>query len=174
MCAGSPGAYRPGSRLSIYAAEHDIVNALVRELLQEALNREGRARAAADRLLALPIAARTPQRIPDRSGAKNCMSGAKAFFDANILLYLYAGGADKRARAQELFREYTRDGCMLLSTQVVQEFYAAGSRKLGMPRRELCEATAALLDFPLIAIGPAHIRAPFKTKSGTGSPFGMP
>ena len=38
----------------IYAAEHDItVNALVRELLQEALNREGRARAATDRLLAL-------------------------------------------------------------------------------------------------------------------------
>lgn len=38
----------------IYAAEHDItVNALVRELLQEALHREGRVRAAADRLLAL-------------------------------------------------------------------------------------------------------------------------
>ena len=38
----------------VYAAEHDItVNALVRELLREALIREGRARAAADRLLAL-------------------------------------------------------------------------------------------------------------------------
>jgi plasmid stability protein len=38
----------------IHAAEHDTtVNALVRELLQEALTRDGRARAAADRLLAL-------------------------------------------------------------------------------------------------------------------------
>jgi plasmid stability protein len=38
----------------VYAAEHDTtVNALVRELLLETLTREGRARAAADRLLAL-------------------------------------------------------------------------------------------------------------------------
>ena len=38
----------------VYAAEHDTtINKLVRELLQEALIRQGRARAAADRLLAL-------------------------------------------------------------------------------------------------------------------------
>ena len=38
----------------VYAAQHDMtVNGLVRELLQEALAREGRVRAAADRLLAL-------------------------------------------------------------------------------------------------------------------------
>lgn len=38
----------------VYAAEHDTtINSLVRELLQEALIRSGRARMAADRLLAL-------------------------------------------------------------------------------------------------------------------------
>jgi plasmid stability protein len=38
----------------VYAAEHDTtVNAVVRELLLETLTREGRARAAARRLLAL-------------------------------------------------------------------------------------------------------------------------
>lgn len=38
----------------IYAAEHDTtVNAIVRELLEEKLNREAKARAAAGRLLAL-------------------------------------------------------------------------------------------------------------------------
>ena len=37
----------------VYAAEHDTtINSLVRELLQEALIRGGRARIAADRLLA--------------------------------------------------------------------------------------------------------------------------
>lgn len=46
---------------------------------------------------------------------------------------------------------------MLLSTQVVQEFYVAGSRRLGMPRRELQEATAALLECELVVVGPAHI-----------------
>jgi hypothetical protein len=41
-------------RAKIYAAEHDTtINSLVRELLQEKLRREGRARAAADRLLAI-------------------------------------------------------------------------------------------------------------------------
>ena len=38
----------------VYAAEHDTsINAFVRELLQETLMREGRARAGAERLLAL-------------------------------------------------------------------------------------------------------------------------
>ena len=87
------------------------------------------------------------------------MSVDKAFIDTNVLLYLYGGDAVKRARAQELVREYSRDGRILVSTQVVQEFYAAGSRKLGMPRRELREATAALLDLPLVVIGPSHILA---------------
>lgn len=41
-------------RAKVYAAENDTtINTLVRELLQEALIREGRARAAANRLLAL-------------------------------------------------------------------------------------------------------------------------
>jgi predicted nucleic acid-binding protein len=87
------------------------------------------------------------------------MNGAKAFFDTNVLLSMYGGDAGKRARAQELFRQYALHGHMLLSTQVVQEFYAAGSQKLGMPRRELREATAALLDFPLVVVGASQITA---------------
>jgi predicted nucleic acid-binding protein len=88
----------------------------------------------------------------------------RAFLDTNVLLYLYGGDAAKRARAQELVREYSRDGRILVSTQVVQEFYAAGSRKLGMPRRELREAAAALLDLPLVTIGPSHILAAIETE----------
>jgi len=53
----------------VYAAEHDTtVNALVRELLQEALMRQGRARVAAVRLLALadqgPYFTTDPSSIP--------------------------------------------------------------------------------------------------------------
>jgi predicted nucleic acid-binding protein len=70
---------------------------------------------------------------------------------------MYGGDRGKQTRAKELFREYAQSGRMLLSTQVVQEFYAAGSRKLGMPRRELRDATAALLDFPLVIVGPSQI-----------------
>jgi predicted nucleic acid-binding protein len=85
------------------------------------------------------------------------MNGANTFFDTNVLLYMYGGDPEKRERARQLFGEYAQAGRMLLSTQVVQEFYAAGSRKLGMPRRELREATAALLDLPLVILGPSHI-----------------
>ncbi len=87
------------------------------------------------------------------------MSAGKAFFDTNILLYLYGGDTAKRTRAQKLVRESAHGGNLIISTQVVQEFYAAGSRKLGIPKRELREATKALLDFPLVETGPAHILA---------------
>ena len=85
------------------------------------------------------------------------MNGGKAFFDTNVLLYLYGGDPEKRKRARDLFGQYALDGRILLSTQVVQEFYEAGARKLGMRRRELREATAALVDLPLVIVGPSHI-----------------
>lgn len=87
------------------------------------------------------------------------MSGAKAFFDTNVLLYMYGSDQNKRERAKDLVGQHANSGSILISTQVVQEFYAAGSRKLGMPHRQLREATAALLDLPLILVGPEQIRS---------------
>ncbi len=86
------------------------------------------------------------------------MSGGKAFFDTNVLMYMYGGDAAKRAKAKELFHAHGREGSLLLSTQVVQEFYAAGSRKLGMPKRELRAAASLFLHCPLVVIQPEHIR----------------
>jgi predicted nucleic acid-binding protein len=85
------------------------------------------------------------------------MNGAKAFLDTNVLLCMFGSDARKRDLAKELFRQYSRVGRMVLSTREVQEFYAAGSRKLGMPRPELRDAAAALLDCPLVVIGPSRI-----------------
>jgi predicted nucleic acid-binding protein len=99
------------------------------------------------------------QPIRARSSGKICMNGVKAFFDTNVLLYMYGGDSEKRARVKELFRQYAKRGSMLLSTQVVQEFYSAGSQKLGIPRAELREAVAALLDCPLVIVGPSEIRS---------------
>lgn len=85
------------------------------------------------------------------------MNGGKAFFDTNVLLYLHDRDLRKRAIATELFERYTTSDLMLLSTQVVQEFYAVGSKKLGMARPRLTEVVARLLDIPLIVVGPAQI-----------------
>ena len=85
------------------------------------------------------------------------MSG-KAFFDTNVLLYIYGGDDEaKRTRATALFAEYTQSVNILLSTQVVQEFYAAGSRKLNMPRSQLRELALAFLDLPIIVVSSVHI-----------------
>ena len=99
------------------------------------------------------------------------MNGAKAFFDTNVLLYMYGGDARKRARATALHREHALTGRVLVSTQVVQEFYAAGSRKLGIPRVELREAVGTLLEGPLIMLGPAHIRAAMDNEQRHGISF---
>jgi len=88
------------------------------------------------------------------------MNDARVFFDTNVLLYMYsAADRVKQARAQELFRRCS--GRMLLSTQVVQEFYVAGERKCGLPHRKMREAAAALLELPLVIIGREQILSAF-------------
>ena len=42
---------------------------------------------------------------------------------------------------------------------MVQEFFVSGLRKLTLPRQHVREIALTLLDSPLIAVGPAHIRA---------------
>jgi predicted nucleic acid-binding protein len=87
------------------------------------------------------------------------MNAARAFFDTNVLLYLYGGPVEKQVRAQEVFRLHASEGHLLLSTQVIQEFYVAGAQKLGMSRHALRDAVSALLDCPLVVVGPAQISA---------------
>jgi len=86
------------------------------------------------------------------------MSGAKAFFDTNVLLYMYStADLGKQARARDLFQQCGDSGRIVVSTQVVQEFFVAGLRKLALPRQVLRRATSALLELPLVLVGPPHI-----------------
>jgi predicted nucleic acid-binding protein len=88
------------------------------------------------------------------------MNADKAFFDTNILLYMYSSAdAHRQTRARNLYRDYATTGRLLLSTQVVQEFYVAGLRKLKLPRQQVLEVATALLDSPLVVVAPSHIRA---------------
>lgn len=81
------------------------------------------------------------------------MRAVKAFFDTNILLYLYGGGDPaKQAKAAELFNTQTRTARAVVSTQVVQEFYAVATRKLGMARDVAGSIVRNLLNLPLIVI----------------------
>jgi predicted nucleic acid-binding protein len=81
------------------------------------------------------------------------MSGVRAFFDTNVLMYLYGGGNPrKQAKAAELFSVQVRSGRAVVSTQVVQEFYAVATRKLGMAQDVAGRIVRSLLNLPLVVI----------------------
>jgi predicted nucleic acid-binding protein len=56
-----------------------------------------------------------------------------AFFDTNIFVYADDASAPaKQARAIELITGYQRAGLLVVSIQVLQEYFAAATRKLGI------------------------------------------
>lgn len=56
-----------------------------------------------------------------------------AFFDTNILIYADDRSAPaKRDRAISLIAAHQRDDTLVVSLQVLQEYYAAATRKLGV------------------------------------------
>lgn len=88
------------------------------------------------------------------------MSAPRAFVDTNVLLYVFShGDPRKQTLARQLLQQYASDGELFLSTQVIQEFYAAGLRKMALPRPLLREAVAQLLSLPIVTLTPAHIVA---------------
>ena len=80
------------------------------------------------------------------------------FFDTNILLSLYdRRDGTKRRRAAEIFRQCLEMKTLVLSTQVVQEFHAAATRKLGLPLSRAQELAADLCRLQVVSIGCTHI-----------------
>lgn len=65
------------------------------------------------------------------------MSSAEFFFDTNVILYLLSADAAKADRAEELL---AIGG--IISVQVLNEFAAVASRKLGMTWPEIREVLA--------------------------------
>jgi len=63
----------------------------------------------------------------------NSMPAGKAFLDANILVYAQDRDSPaKRRRSREVIASLAEAGNGVISTQVLQEFYVAVTRKLGV------------------------------------------
>ena len=61
----------------------------------------------------------------------------RAFFDTNVLVYVFdRDSPEKSRRAHELMRGHVASGGLVLSTQVLQEFYVTVTRKLARPLPE--------------------------------------
>jgi predicted nucleic acid-binding protein len=68
-----------------------------------------------------------------------------AFFDTNVLLYADDNSAPaKKDRAVRLFSDHLRAGTAVVSLQVLQEYYAAATRKLNVPA-EIAQRKVELL-----------------------------
>jgi predicted nucleic acid-binding protein len=77
------------------------------------------------------------------------------FVDTNVLVYAYDEDEPaKRARATALLRELGQRTEIVLSTQVLQEFYVVVTRKLARPLSEpdALEALRAWSKVPVVAI----------------------
>lgn len=79
----------------------------------------------------------------------------KYFFDTNVLVYLFdADSPEKRKKARTLFQAHAGAGNILLSTQVLQEFYVVVTRKLARPldAAVAAEAVENFAELPMVNI----------------------
>ncbi len=86
----------------------------------------------------------------------------RVFLDTNVLVYLFDRDEPaKQTEAARLLRRLTEDGSVLLSTQVLQEFYAVATGKLRRPLapREAKEAVEAFSALPLVTVTPEVVVA---------------
>ena len=87
------------------------------------------------------------------------MSVEPRFVDTNILVYLFdADAPDKQARARELMREERHR--LVVSVQVLGEFYVTVTRKLAVPLSSDAAARAvdSLCELQVQALHPALVR----------------
>lgn len=79
----------------------------------------------------------------------------KFFFDTSVLVYLFdADSPDQRKKARCLFQKHSEAGDILLSTQVLREFYVVVTRKLARPldAAVAAEAVSSFAELPLVQI----------------------
>ncbi len=87
------------------------------------------------------------------------MSG-REFIDTNVLVYADdARDRRKQARARELIRRLMRERRGVLSLQILQEFFAAATRKLGMSSEEAKQRVSLYSRFDVVTLTPADLLA---------------
>ncbi len=79
---------------------------------------------------------------------------ARCFVDTNVLLYADDKSAGlKRDRARELIREVMGAGTGVLSLQVLQEYFAVATKKLGIPADSARQRIEILSRLDVVTLG---------------------
>lgn len=84
---------------------------------------------------------------------------AKVFLDANILVYAQDKGSPKKQqRSRDLLAELINSGNGVISTQVLQEYYVASTRKLGVAPLAAKAVLKTFSAFEVVQVTPALIQ----------------
>lgn len=103
-----------------------------------------------------------PARISTLTASTDTAADRPTFVDTNVLLYAHdASESVKRPVAAGLLARLWRDRTGVLSTQVLQEFYVAGTRRLRppIPRSSAREIIEQYRAWPVVTIEPTMILA---------------
>jgi len=86
------------------------------------------------------------------------MSG-KVFLDTNVFVYAHdQAAADKQRRCREVISQATESGEGVISTQILQEFYVAATRRLGVPPLAVKGVMKTLSVFEIVQVTPDLIQ----------------
>ena len=90
--------------------------------------------------------------------ATTCMPG-KTFLDTNILVYAVDQDLPlRRDASRKVIESVVSDGSGVISTQVMQEFYVAATRKLGMPPLAAKTVLKTFAVFEIVQVSPQLIQ----------------
>jgi predicted nucleic acid-binding protein len=98
----------------------------------------------------------------------------RTFFDSGVLVYLFdADAPGKQERIRKLLREEAAEGRVVLSTQVLQEFFVAVTRKMAVPlSAETAErALSDLARLPVIPLDSDMVRGAAARSRSESIPF---
>lgn len=94
------------------------------------------------------------------------MSSPRVFLDSNVLVYLFdSAEPDKQEQAMALFGQVAEEGLIVLSTQVLQEFFVVSTRKLATPLdpEKAIRALEGFASLPVFVVTPEIVLAAART-----------
>ena len=102
------------------------------------------------------------------------MSG-RVFVDTNVFVYLFdSDEPTKQNTARNLLDRLAKEATIVVSTQVLQEFYGSVTRKLAqpLPPEDAVEATRGLATYHVVQVDPSMIFAAISLHQNEKSSFG--
>ena len=83
----------------------------------------------------------------------------KVFLDANIFVYAQdVGSPDKQRKSRDVIAQLTSSGEGVISTQIMQEFYVAATRKLKVPPLAAKGVLKTFAVFEIVQVTPELIQ----------------